>query len=347
METESLYGATTSVSTNFTTTTSCVTTFGAITYGATTSGTNTSGATTSGAITYGATTSGAITYGATTSGTNTSGATTSGAITSGATTSGVITSGATTSSATTSGVISSGAVLSVVFRALPGVSAAEYQANMKRIYTVSTVQGFWSVYNNIPGADRIRVRCSYHLMRDERKPLWEEPYNQYGGTWKLKCFKKDTPQVWRELLLAAIGEQFSDSIAEGDEVCGVTVTVREKDDLVQVWNTSAQLADEATVLHKVQRLLPEVNFPTKYYKRTATVEGGFSVNKSLLVENMHEKTVTAQRHIHGEIQEAGGIKNIHISKNRLDYVRGARKRFREHLEMMKTRRRQKKMNDGN
>nr|CAD7196287.1 unnamed protein product [Timema douglasi] len=151
-------------------------------------------------------------------------------------------------------------------RALPGVSAAEYQANMKRIYTVSTVQGFWSVYNNIPGADRIRVRCSYHLMRDERKPLWEEPYNQYGGTWKLKCFKKDTPQVWRELLLAAIGEQFSDSIAEGDEVCGVTVTVREKDDLVQVWNTSAQLADEATVLHKVQRLLPEVNFPTKYYK---------------------------------------------------------------------------------
>nr|CAD7570004.1 unnamed protein product [Timema californicum] len=242
METESLYGATTSVSTNFATTTSCVTTFGAITYGATTSGTNTSGATTSGAITYGATTSGAITYGATTSGTN-------------------------TSSATTSGVISSGAVLSVVFRALPGVSAAEYQANMKRIYTVSTVQGFWSVYNNIPGADRIRVRCSYHLMRDERKPLWEEPYNQYGGTWKLKCFKKDTPQVWRELLLAAIGEQFSDSIAEGDEVCGVTVTVREKDDLVQVWNTSAQLADEATVLHKVQRLLPEVNFPTKYYKQ--------------------------------------------------------------------------------
>nr|CAD7434566.1 unnamed protein product [Timema monikensis] len=67
----------------------------------------------------------------------------------------------------------------------------------------------------------------------------------------------------------------------------------------------------------------------------ATVEGGFSVNKSLLVENMHEKTVTAQRHIHDEIQEAGGIKNIHISKKMLDYMRGARRRYHEYLEMKK------------
>nr|CAD7427707.1 unnamed protein product [Timema monikensis] len=56
---------------------------------------------------------------------------------------------------------------------------------------------------------------------------------------------------------------------------------------------------------------------------------------NLLVENMHEKTVTAQRHIHDEIQEAGGIKNIHISKKMLDYVRGARKRCHEYLEMKK------------
>nr|CAD7429988.1 unnamed protein product [Timema monikensis] len=52
-------------------------------------------------------------------------------------------------------------------------------------------------------------------------------------------------------------------------------------------------------------------------------------------ENMHEKTVTAQRHIHDKIQEAGGIKNIHFSKKMLDHVRGARKRYHEYLEMKK------------
>ncbi len=29
-------------------------------------------------------------------------------------------------------------------------------------------------------------------MREERQPLWEDPAICYGGTWRLKCMKKDT-----------------------------------------------------------------------------------------------------------------------------------------------------------
>lgn len=81
------------------------------------------------------------------------------------------------------------------FRSIPGSTAAEYQATLKKIYTVTSVQGFWAVYNNIPSAGDLQVRYSYHLMRYEHKPLWEESYNQQGGTWRLKCFKKDTVQL--------------------------------------------------------------------------------------------------------------------------------------------------------
>lgn len=92
---------------------------------------------------------------------------------------------------------------------------------MKKIYAVKTVQGFWAVYNHIPKPNELQViklfidlysslknlstksqkitmfhyfkiTYSYHFMRDDRLPMWEEAVNQNGGTWRLKCYKNDT-----------------------------------------------------------------------------------------------------------------------------------------------------------
>jgi len=151
-------------------------------------------------------------------------------------------------------------------KASKGSTAAEYQANLKKVYTVATVQGFWSVYNHIPEISQLPIRSYYHLMREERQPLWEDPAICKGGTWRLKCSKKDTAKVWKELLLAAIGQQFESDLTDGDDIAGLSVSPRERDDLIQIWNYDAQLAVNDHVLTKVHQLLPDVNFLAEFYK---------------------------------------------------------------------------------
>lgn len=43
-------------------------------------------------------------------------------------------------------------------------------------------------------------RYSYHLMRNNRRPLWEDKENSKGGQWKLKCKKKDTVNIFQRNL---------------------------------------------------------------------------------------------------------------------------------------------------
>ncbi|KAG8200120.1 hypothetical protein JTE90_018909 [Oedothorax gibbosus] len=146
-----------------------------------------------------------------------------------------------------------------------GASAAEYEASLQKVYTVSTVQTFWSVYNNIPDVQELQKKYSYHLMRGDRKPLWEDESNRKGGSWHFKSNKKDTPKVWKELLLAAIGEQFVDYVCKGDDVCGISVTVRDKDDIIQVWNSDATAVPN-DIVRKIYKLLPGVQFTAEFYR---------------------------------------------------------------------------------
>ncbi|KAF9978396.1 Eukaryotic translation initiation factor 4E type 3 [Actinomortierella ambigua] len=143
---------------------------------------------------------------------------------------------------------------------------AEYTENLREISDVNSVQAFWSVYNNIKGPESLSLRYSLHVIRKGIKPLWEDPLNERGGAWNFRTSKADAAFVWRELLMALIGEQFEDTIAEGDEIFGLSVSARWNSDIFQIWNKDSSLKDQSTVMVKVKEILKGIELQSPFYK---------------------------------------------------------------------------------
>lgn len=100
------------------------------------------------------------------------------------------------------------------------------------------------LYNNVKPPSWLGHGCDLHCFKEGVEPKWEDATCEGGGKWtvlvpKGPASKAALDAMWLNALLACIGEQFT----EGDEVCGVVVSVRAKQDRVALWTRSA--ANEA------------------------------------------------------------------------------------------------------
>lgn len=147
----------------------------------------------------------------------------------------------------------------------PAQSVEEYEASLQKLCTFSTIQDFWKNFNNLPPIDKLKVKSSFHLMKAGIRPIWEDPENANGGFWAMRVRREDTEHTWKELVLASIGEQFGPVLANEDDICGVTVSLRQYDNIIQVWNSNAS-ANVNAVLARIKSIVPNVEFRNPFYK---------------------------------------------------------------------------------
>jgi len=148
-----------------------------------------------------------------------------------------------------------------------GHSVEEYEASLRNLCTFGTVQDFWRCFNNLPAVGQLGIKSSFHMMKEGVKPIWEDPHNASGGCWVMRIRKEDTATVWRELVLAVIGEQFAPILSEDDDIGGVTISIRHNDNIAEVWNKKAQ-GDTQAIQKKIGELLPEITLRNCFYKPT-------------------------------------------------------------------------------
>ncbi|KAF4347026.1 hypothetical protein CsatB_002081 [Cannabis sativa] len=112
---------------------------------------------------------------------------------------------------------------------------AAWGSSIRPIYTFSTVEEFWSMYNSIHHPSKLAPGADFHCFKFKIEPKWEDPICSNGGKWTMTFQKGKSDTCWLYTLLAMIGEQFD----HGDEICGAVVNVRARQEKISIWTKNA------------------------------------------------------------------------------------------------------------
>ncbi|GAB5369435.1 hypothetical protein AAMO2058_001404300 [Amorphochlora amoebiformis] len=139
-----------------------------------------------------------------------------------------------------------------------GFKADAFAEGIKKIGSFGTANGFWSNYKYLtpPGDLKPKRGIDYHCFRSGIKPIWEDPSNENGGEWILRMKKGVATKSWENMLLAML----SGELGEGDEICGIVISIKPTEDRLTVWNkTGANKDIVAKIRDGIQRVLKVPN----------------------------------------------------------------------------------------
>ncbi|KAI1316275.1 Eukaryotic translation initiation factor 4E type 2 [Mortierella claussenii] len=118
----------------------------------------------------------------------------------------------------------------------PGSKILNYESAMKKIATFGSIEDFWAVYSHLRRPHELPHVSDYHLFKQGVRPVWEDETNIHGGKWIVRLKKGLASRYWENLVMAVVGDQFE----VGSEVCGIVLSIRGAEDILSIWNQSAQ-----------------------------------------------------------------------------------------------------------
>ncbi|KII87514.1 hypothetical protein PLICRDRAFT_258305 [Plicaturopsis crispa FD-325 SS-3] len=142
----------------------------------------------------------------------------------------------------------------------PGNKITSYEEGIKKISAFSSVESYWSLWTHLHPPSQLQPTTDYLLFHSAvRRPVWEDPLNLSGGKWIIRLKKGVADRVWEDLVLAIIGDQFNDETdaetGEWPEICGCTISVRQSEDIVSIWNRTDEAKMRETIRDTIRRVL--------------------------------------------------------------------------------------------
>ena len=158
--------------------------------------------------------------------------------------------------------------------ALKQQDRAATQANwsncLREVLTVSTVEDFWGLYNNIELASNLAIGCNYHFFHSGIRPEWEDPANKRGGSWLFTSKRRnELDKKWLFTLLACICESFPSA----EQICGVVVSLKHNGDRISVWTSNESDEDSVKKIGEhFKSIVLETDLKVQYKKHNSRTQ---------------------------------------------------------------------------
>lgn len=166
-------------------------------------------------------------------------------------------------------------------------SADTWVKGVRKISSFNTAEGFWSAYSHLTRPNELPTPCDLSFFKDPITPAWEDDANKEGGKWIIRLRKGFTSKYWEDLVLALIGEQFSE-----DGICGAVISPRYFEDIISLWNSNSHDSDaKARILQDIRRILripPSIS--VEYKAHDQSIRDGSSFRNTNIVRGSTRST---------------------------------------------------------
>ena len=129
----------------------------------------------------------------------------------------------------------------------------------KKLCKIKTIEGFWSTMDTI----KTYTSGIFFLMKEDIFPRWEDINNLDGGYWSFRITRKDSDQIWENVLVALIGNTLTKKVEDMELITGVSVSPKINNCIIKVWNNSSAVKDVNILNDDVQG----INLAESFYKK--------------------------------------------------------------------------------
>lgn len=131
----------------------------------------------------------------------------------------------------------------------------KYEDMVQDIGSFQTIEEFWGIYSHLKRPNTIETLINYYLFKDNIPPLWEHERNVKGGNLQLRLKKGFASYYWEVLIMSLIGKGFD------DDVVGASVSVRQNEDVMTVWNKTGK--NNNILMSIVKSFCDNLNLPVE------------------------------------------------------------------------------------